>query len=60
MVMARPGPKEKDMASILITLPPETYKTLKHVAVDDGVSAREIVRRAVEEFLKRREGRRSK
>jgi predicted transcriptional regulator len=48
------------MASILITLPPETYKQLKHIAVDAGTSARAIVRQAVEEFLKRRGGRRSK
>jgi hypothetical protein len=60
MAMVRPGPAEKNMASILITLAPETYKRLKHVAVDEGTSAREIVRRAVEELLKRYEGRRVK
>jgi predicted transcriptional regulator len=36
------------------SLDPETYRRLKHLAVDDGVAVRELIRRAVAEYVKRR------
>jgi hypothetical protein len=50
----RPGPPEEQMAMTTVTLRPEAYRQLQHIAVDEGTNVRELVRKAVDQFLAKR------
>jgi predicted transcriptional regulator len=50
----RPGPPERHMAMTTVTLRPEVYRRLQHIAVDEGTNVRELVRKAVDQFLEKR------
>jgi len=41
------------MFTTTISLPPEVHRKLKHQAVDEAVTFREIIRKAIEEYLKK-------
>ena len=43
------------MFTTSIALPPEAHKRLRHLCVDEGISLREAIRQAVDEYLKRKE-----
>jgi hypothetical protein len=51
-------PEEKDMDTITTTVSfnRETYRLLRHRAVDEDSDVRSVVRRAVDEYLKTHEG----
>ena len=55
----RPAPAEKDMIITTVSLDPKTHRRLKHLAVDEGIALRELIRRAVSEYVKRRRERKS-
>ena len=44
------------MVITTVSLEPKTYRRLQHLAVDEGVAVRELIRRAVTDFLKRKVG----
>jgi len=44
-----------EMFTTSIALPPEAHKRLRHLCVDEGISLREAIRQAVDEYLKRKE-----
>jgi predicted DNA-binding protein len=46
--------KREPIAKTMIYLPKETHTRLRHIAVDEGTSLAELVRRAVDEYLKKR------
>ena len=52
----RSGPPEAEMVITTVSLEPKTYRRLQHLAVDEGVAVRELIRRAVTDFLKRKVG----
>jgi hypothetical protein len=61
IVIARPGPAEKDMVKTTVTIVPAVYTQLKKIAAEEQTNVRVIIRRALDKFLKgRRAGRRSK
>ncbi len=43
------------MTITTISLPAEVYRKLKHLAVDQGDTTRELIRQAIEQFLARKE-----
>ncbi len=45
--------KEVNIVKTLIYIDEESHNRLKHIAVDERVSMTELVRRAVDEFLKK-------
>ncbi len=45
--------KEVEIVKTLIYIDAEVHNRLKHIAVDERVSMTELVRRAVDEFLKK-------
>jgi predicted transcriptional regulator len=44
------------MVTTTISLSQEIYRRLKHLAVDQGVSVRDLIRDAIEEYLNREKG----
>jgi len=54
--MPKPKRKEaKEMFTTTISLSADLYKRLKHLAVDEEQTVRDLIREAVEEFLARKE-----
>jgi len=49
MTITRKGGKKMQVTSI--ELPDELYRKAKHQAVDDGISFKAVVQRALEEYL---------
>ena len=45
------------MFTTTISLPLEVHRKLKHLAIDEGMSLRDLIRKAIEEYLARREKR---
>ncbi len=45
--------KEVEIVKTLIYIDAEVHNRLKHIAVDERVSMTELVRRALDEFLKK-------
>ncbi len=43
----------EDMITTTISLDRATYKQLGHIAVDEEIPVRDLIRRAVEEYLRR-------
>ena len=43
----------EDMVTTTISLDRATYKQLGHLAVDEETTVRDLIRRAVEEYLRR-------
>jgi predicted transcriptional regulator len=52
--MASLGLSEKSMVLTTVSLEPELYRKLRHLAVDENVSVRELIRRAVGEYMERK------
>jgi metal-responsive CopG/Arc/MetJ family transcriptional regulator len=50
--MPKPKRKEEEIMRTMIYLDAETHSHLRHIAVDERVSMSELIRRAVDEFLK--------
>ncbi len=48
------------MFTTTISLPPDVHKKLRHMAVDRGVSMRELIREAIDDFLARKKEARRK
>jgi predicted transcriptional regulator len=44
------------MVTTTLSLSQESYRRLKHLAVDQSVSVRDLIRGAIEEYLNREEG----
>lgn len=51
--MPKPKRKEEGIMRTMIYLEEETHSELRHIAVDERVSMSELIRRAVDEFLKK-------
>jgi predicted transcriptional regulator len=45
------------MVLTTVSLEPELYRELRHLAVDESISVRELIRRAVSEYMGRRRAR---
>jgi predicted transcriptional regulator len=45
----------KPMFTTTISLEPDTHKKLRHLALDEDKTLRQLIREAIEEFLARRE-----
>ena len=45
--------KTEDMVTTTISLDRTTYRQLGHLAVDEDTTVRDLIRRAVEEYLRR-------
>jgi predicted transcriptional regulator len=45
------------MVLTTVSLEPELYREVRHLAVDENANVREIIRRAVSEYMKRRRAR---
>jgi len=45
----------EEMTITTISLPTEVYRKLKHLAVDQDETTRNLIRQAIEEYLARRE-----
>ncbi len=45
----------EDMVTTTISLDRATYKQLGHLAVDEDTTVRDLIRQAVEEYLRRRQ-----
>ncbi len=43
----------EDMVTTTISLDRATYRQLGHIAVDEDTTVRDLIRRAVEEYLRR-------
>jgi len=53
--MKQPKGKEaKEMFTTTISLSPEIHRKLKHLAVDEGVPFRDLIREAIEQYLAQR------
>jgi predicted transcriptional regulator len=52
-------PKQKkareEMLTTTVSLTQDVHRRLKHLAVDQGVSVRDLMREAIEEYLNRKE-----
>lgn len=46
---------ERRFFTTTISLPQETHRKLKHLAVDQGATVRDLIREAIEEYIDRRE-----
>ena len=46
---------EQEMFTTTISVSQENYRRLKHLAVDQGVSVRDLIREAIEQYLDRSE-----
>jgi len=46
-----------DMVTTTISLERGTYRQLGHIAVDEDTTVRDLIRRAVEDYLRRRQSR---
>jgi predicted transcriptional regulator len=46
---------EQEMFTTTISVSQEIYRRLKHLAVDQGVSVRDLIRQAIEQYLDRSE-----
>jgi predicted transcriptional regulator len=44
-----------EMLTTTISLTQDMHRRLKHLAVDQGVSVRDLIREAIEEYLNRKE-----
>jgi predicted transcriptional regulator len=55
--MQRPKRKEagREMFTTTISLSEEIHRRLKHLAMDQGVPVRDLIREAIEEYLNRQE-----
>lgn len=51
--MKKPTAKPQDMVTTTISLDRATYRQLGHLAVDEDTTVRDLIRRAVEEYLRR-------
>ena len=51
--MKRRDTKAADMITTTIAFDRDTYKQLGHLAVDEEIPVRDLIRRAVEEYLRR-------
>ncbi len=51
--MSKSKRKGEEIVKTLIYIDREAHNRLKHIAVDERVSMTELVRRAVDEFLKK-------
>ena len=49
---------EKDMVTTTVSLEREAYKALRHLAVDQDSTVRDLIREAVAEFLRKKGSRR--
>jgi hypothetical protein len=47
-------PTESDMVTTTVSIDRDSYRRLRHLAVDDDSSVRELIRVAVAEYLHRR------
>ena len=48
---------EQEMFTTTISVSQEIHRKLKHLAVDQGVSVRDLIRQAIEQYLDRSEQR---
>jgi predicted transcriptional regulator len=46
---------EQEMFTTTISVSQEIHRKLKHLAVDQGVSVRDLIRQAIEQYLDRSE-----
>lgn len=55
----RPGKKKAtDMVTTTVSLERDMYRSLRHLAVDEDSNVRDLIRKAVAEFLRKRGGHR--
>jgi predicted transcriptional regulator len=55
MVEQKSKPIETEMFTTTISLSQEIHRKLKHLAIDQGLSVRDLIRQAIEEYLGRSE-----
>lgn len=53
ILMGRPRIDEAGLTKTMIYLNPEIHQRLKHMAVDERVSMAELIRRAINDFLRK-------
>jgi predicted transcriptional regulator len=51
--MGRPRIGEAGLTKTMIYLNPEAHQRLRHIAVDERVSMAELIRRAIDDFLRK-------
>jgi hypothetical protein len=51
--MTNKRPREDDLVTTTVSFDRETYRRLQHYAVDAGKSVRELVREAVDAYLRK-------